>query len=368
MTSRTSKHQIWLVWLPILILVLATAWIRISGLDMEVQRAFWDSGMEQWIHKKNPFLTWVYGFGVVPALAVGIASLGLLLGGIGRADLAKYRKISGYFLLVLLLGSGLITNILLKGTWGRPRPSQVEEFGGVYPFESILVFDLASSGKSFPCGHATMGFFFFAVALAIPRRYVVRRWTMAGFALVLGGLLGLARVAQGGHFLSDVIWAAALMWFVAYALFHWMKFPDTRLFVAKNGFQKQVPLWAWALYVPVLFIGLLLALLGTPYQDAGTVHLAADEIKIIRLEGEGDFFLSSGDSLAINYQAEGFGVPNSKLRFQNHLCENGTFILSPYRKGFFTELRTKITVIIPENSDVKLVDATAKKRLIPVSR
>jgi hypothetical protein len=178
----------------------------------------------------------------------------------------------------------------------------------------------------------------------------------------------LARVAQGGHFLSDVIWAAALMWFVAYALFHWMKFPDTRLFVAKNGFQKQVPLWAWALYVPVLFIGLLLALLGTPYQDAGTVHLAADEIKIIRLEGEGDFFLSSGDSLAINYQAEGFGVPNSKLRFQNHLCENGTFILSPYRKGFFTELRTKITVIIPENSDVKLVDATAKKRLIPVSR
>ena len=191
---------------------------------------------------------------------------------------------------------------------------------------------------------------------------------MAGFALVLGGLLGLARVAQGGHFLSDVIWAAALMWFVAYALFHWMKFPDTRLFVAKNGFLKQVPLWAWALYVPVLFIGLFLALLGTPYQDAGTVHLAADEIKIIRLEGEGDFFLSNGDSLAINYQAEGFGVPNSKLRFQNHFCENGIYTLSPYRKGFFTELRTKITVIIPENSDVKLVDATAKKRLIPVSR
>lgn len=191
---------------------------------------------------------------------------------------------------------------------------------------------------------------------------------MTGFALVLGGLLGLARVAQGGHFLSDVVWAAALMWFVAYALFRWMKLHETRLYVPKNAFKKQVPLWAWTLYVPVLFIGLLLALLGTPYQDAGTVHLAADEIKIIRLEGEGDFFLSNGDTLAINYHAEGFGVPNSKLRFRNDLCENGIFTLSPYRKGFFTELRTKITVIIPEDSDVKLVDETAKKRLVRVSR
>lgn len=37
-------------------------------------------------------------------------------------------------------------------------------------------------------------------------------------AFILGGTLGVLRILQGGHFLSDILFSALLMWFVAIAL------------------------------------------------------------------------------------------------------------------------------------------------------
>src|SRR6201987_5422387 len=40
-----------------------------------------------------------------------------------------------FLIATLALGPGLLTNLVLKDHWGRPRPMDVPEFGGDYPFE-----------------------------------------------------------------------------------------------------------------------------------------------------------------------------------------------------------------------------------------
>jgi membrane-associated phospholipid phosphatase len=65
-----------------------------------------------------------------------------------------------------------------------------------------------------------MGFYLvsFAFLVGAPRR---RRAAVAG-ALAVGAALGLARVAQGGHFLSDVVFAGLLTYGIAWVLHRWI--------------------------------------------------------------------------------------------------------------------------------------------------
>jgi lipid A 4'-phosphatase len=63
-------------------------------------------------------------------------------------------------------------------------------------------------------GHAAMGFFPMALAWVIRRQR--RFWMLAGW--VTGSLVGLGRILQGGHFLSDVWMSAAVVWLVCECL------------------------------------------------------------------------------------------------------------------------------------------------------
>ena len=64
-----------------------------------------------------------------------------------------------------------------------------------------------------------MGFCFFALFF-IGQQSRDQKMAKAGLALafLLGGTLGYARIAQGGHFLSDVIVSAFVMWWTALLL------------------------------------------------------------------------------------------------------------------------------------------------------
>ncbi|MDP2174105.1 MAG: hypothetical protein Q8J62_10060, partial [Candidatus Cloacimonadaceae bacterium] len=43
------------------------------------------------------------------------------------------------------------------------------------------------------------------------------------FAMIYGTLIGFVRIAQGGHFASDVIWSGALIYLCSYILFRAMR-------------------------------------------------------------------------------------------------------------------------------------------------
>ncbi|MBU0501084.1 MAG: phosphatase PAP2 family protein [Gammaproteobacteria bacterium] len=128
-----------------------------------------------------------------------------------------------YLLAVLIVGPGLLVNEVLKAESGRARPLQTERFGGEKAFTPPFV--SASQCKdncSFVSGHAAMGFFFLALAWVFGKR----RWLVLG--IVLGSLVGLGRILQGGHFLSDVVFAFWVVYFTALFL-AWLFFGTTRI-------------------------------------------------------------------------------------------------------------------------------------------
>lgn len=142
-------------------------------------------------------------------LGTGLALKGWKLFGLGFAR---------WFFLAccLALGPGITANVLLKDNWGRARPFHIEQFGGKQSFTPPLL----RSGEcrrncSFISGEASSIFMvFFALSLMLPT--VSGRLMLAGIA---GGLAaGLVRMAQGGHFLSDVIFAGVFMALIAAAL------------------------------------------------------------------------------------------------------------------------------------------------------
>ena len=78
---------------------------------------------------------------------------------------------------------------------------------------------IIGGGKSFPSGHAAMGYVLvLGTCLVSPRRSPWLRGLVLGGALAYGSLLGATRVIQGGHFLSDVLWSGSLMCFTVATL------------------------------------------------------------------------------------------------------------------------------------------------------
>jgi lipid A 4'-phosphatase len=111
---------------------------------------------------------------------------------------------------VSLLGSLLVVNLGFKEYWGRARPVQVTQFGGTRQFSPPLApASQCSHNCSFVSGHAASGFVIMAVGLmgSVATR---RRWLIAGLAW--GGIASLARIMQGGHFLSDTLFAGVAIW------------------------------------------------------------------------------------------------------------------------------------------------------------
>lgn len=111
----------------------------------------------------------------------------------------------------LLIGPGLLVNLILKNNWGRPRPVQVDVFGGDAPFIGTWqITDHCARNCSFVSGEASSAIWVMSVALVVPVRWRATVFVVAGvYALALS----LNRIAFGGHFLSDVVlaWGLTLM-------------------------------------------------------------------------------------------------------------------------------------------------------------
>lgn len=108
-----------------------------------------------------------------------------------------------YLAVTLLAGPGLVVNALLKEFWGRARPQDVMELGGDHFFTpAFLVTDQCQTNCSFVSGDAAIAYSLFAFALLLPQPM---RAPAARLALLFGFLIGLTRMAQGKHFLSDIV-------------------------------------------------------------------------------------------------------------------------------------------------------------------
>ena len=93
-----------------------------------------------------------------------------------------------------------IVNIILKALWGRARPNEILELGGKNYFTPWYnISDQCSSNCSFVSGDASVGFSLILLYFLIKKEIYL--WA----ALMLGSLIGLVRIMEGGHFFSDVV-------------------------------------------------------------------------------------------------------------------------------------------------------------------
>ena len=197
------------------------AFIRYARWDLQFTARFWSPdggffrGDEWWVvalYEGIPIFT----------ISVGVLLLGLLAMAVFRKQtVGVFTTRALTFLLVgLAAGPGLVVNWVFKDHWGRPRPRDVTQFGGSMDFMPALVPGGACERNcSFVAGHPSTVFWLaaFGFLLAGGRRYAV----FTASALV-GGVAGLGRVLQGGHFLSDVIFSWVFTFGTVYILARWV--------------------------------------------------------------------------------------------------------------------------------------------------
>jgi membrane-associated PAP2 superfamily phosphatase len=155
----------------------------------------------------------------IPFIILIGLSLLWLAGKFGLAARFAPRGRSIIWLLVsMALGPGLLVDGM-KDISHRPRPAQVQEFGGTQEFRPFYRFDGACPRNcSFPSGEASAAFWTLASASLAP---LPLRPAALAAALLFGLATGGLRMAFGGHFLSDVLFAGILTIGVVLALRKW---------------------------------------------------------------------------------------------------------------------------------------------------
>jgi lipid A 4'-phosphatase len=216
-------------WLPAVLITLGGAligvffWRYLAPLDLWVSGIFYEPG-HGFVYSDRPAVEWIYWatFRVVDVL--GVLILGGLIASIVSWRLHAWRAPMAFLVLSMILGPGLITNQVFKAHWGRPRPSQIVNFGGSHPYVAPLIISHECDHNcSFVSGHAAAAFWLLTPALVFRRRR--RLWWMAG--LEWGLLVSAVRIIQGGHFLSDVVGALIVVLLTNRALlalfqrYHW---------------------------------------------------------------------------------------------------------------------------------------------------
>jgi membrane-associated PAP2 superfamily phosphatase len=167
-----------------------------------------------WAWPEGNLFPWniLYRWAAVPAVVIAAIALILLLISFVQQQYAPLRKQAVFVLLCIVLGPGLIINVLLKEQFGRARPREIVEFGGTHQFTQFWQPGEAGTNSSFPSGHAAIAFAAMTPWFVLRER---RRRVAAGFlglGLLFGSLVGVARILQGGHFPSDILWAGGLLY------------------------------------------------------------------------------------------------------------------------------------------------------------
>lgn len=121
------------------------------------------------------------------------------------------RRVTGrrlaFLLLLLALVPGLLVNQVLKEHWGRARPVQLEQFGGSKTFTPAFVLS-DQGGGSFSSGHVAAAAWLVAVSVVLFGTH--SGWTVLSLCYLLA--IALARIAAGGHFVSDAVTSILLVW------------------------------------------------------------------------------------------------------------------------------------------------------------
>jgi membrane-associated PAP2 superfamily phosphatase len=199
-------------------------------LDLELAAPFFDAGKREFLRASDPAylrlrdaVSWLIALIAMPAVVALVGKLAF-----PRRPLLIPGRAVLLLLLTLALGPGVVSNLVFKENWSRPRPIDVAEFGGAEHFRPW--WDPRGDcpkNCSFVAGEPSGAFWTLAPAALAPAPW---RALAYGGALSFGAAVGLLRMAAGAHFFSDVVFAGVFMFLVIWLTHGWLyRWPRTRI-------------------------------------------------------------------------------------------------------------------------------------------
>ncbi|MFP4466477.1 MAG: phosphatase PAP2 family protein [Candidatus Goldiibacteriota bacterium] len=335
----------------ILIPVVFSVPFWVFNIDIELQKMLYRDG--RWVLGSDPAVKFLYKYGTLPGIFLGIGAVIAFILSFFCSGFAGHRKKAVIIIIASVLGPILFVNAVFKSYYGRPRPREVKELGGNREFKPVLVPGRPGEGNSFPSGHASAGFMLMSLYFALGRRRSKTAVFMLAAGGVYGTMIGAARMAQGGHFASDVLWAGV---FVVLA---------SRIARDVSGsflsfFEKRSKGGRTAAFAAGLFLLSAAAaafLLSKPYHGQGSYKsaCAGDKEYIFDLNAEEADIIFTGSNdgyILVEAEADGFGAGSSEFKdsFKSECGKQG-FLKAEYefgKKGFFAEFSAVIKVYLPD--------------------
>jgi lipid A 4'-phosphatase len=206
-----NKEMLLDLLIPLLILVSLTMVFWFTNADIELQKFFYLPEKGWYLAEKNPWIFFCH-YGRIPGIILLASAILIFISSLLSPETLPYRKIALFLIVYMALGPGLIVNAIFKPYWGRPRPTQIVNFGGHQQYLPPFKIGTSQDCRSFPSGHASMGFFLFSPFFFLRRNG--RKWAMFFLfvGISYGVLMGFCRMVQGGHFASDILWSWGFMY------------------------------------------------------------------------------------------------------------------------------------------------------------
>ncbi|QDT37147.1 phosphatase PAP2 family protein [Stratiformator vulcanicus] len=210
-----------LLW-PLSLVIGASILVVVTGADLAITRSFYQFAdpsthlQPGWIHADKQPWRWIDEQPVRLVIAMVAASIAGMVIGYFSPSRRRWMVAGMFILAVMAIAPGLMVNGIFKGAWGRPRPTHVAEFGGQAEYQPFWqIGNDPINHKGFPSGHGTMAFTLMVPAFLFGTRH--RKYALLWLtgAICVASAVGLARIAQGAHFTSDILMSGALVYAVA---------------------------------------------------------------------------------------------------------------------------------------------------------
>jgi lipid A 4'-phosphatase len=353
----------------------ATVLLEYWGADLTWTGVWYDSGGPAggWIHGHQAPWSVLYDYGEIPTILLTIGAAVLFLAArLGKAP-AHYQRPCLVVVLTVLLGPGLLVNGILKNYWGRPRPAEIARFGGTWEFQRVGQIGIPGRGKSFPSGHSSMGFAIASASAFYPYHPAIALGAL-GTGIAYGTLMGVGRMAQGGHFPTDILWSGVLVLFIT-ALLYYVVFRIPEHAAAEASGARAPPdlhPYVTGLLIVVFVVLPLACIMGAwpIYEEFHRVEPVPPGVEKIRFrldlgrQTKESTCKPQGKEILVDIVARGFGSPSAKIRDRLETRVTGNILHvngSLDRSGFIAHWSASAALKCSPTEDLSLRPGVDKK-------
>jgi membrane-associated PAP2 superfamily phosphatase len=209
-----------LISLLVLVLVGLTLWGEAHDWDRIFSAQFFSDKNIWFLAGISPW-NWLYDYGIIPGVLVSVISILILINTRAKSSWSSLRPYLFICALTPFIASLLLVNIVLKDHTGRPRPREITQFSGNWEYKPVLEAGIPGRGHSFPCGHCSIAFTLTS-GIVFWRRSRKFAISSLSVGIAFGMLMSLARIVQGGHFLSDALWSLGVVWLTLLGLYYFV--------------------------------------------------------------------------------------------------------------------------------------------------